>query len=91
MTSRIRLSRLISPGLYDVHRAVRSGKVDEIVLAGGRGSTRAAAPASSCFCCFCSIPTAHAAVLRKVGNTLRNSVFEQIALGGGRTGPFLPL
>ena len=79
MTSRIKLSRLISPGLYDVHRAVRSGTVDEIVLAGGRGSTKSSCASIELLLLLLQHPDCHAAVLRKVGNTLRNSVFEQIA------------
>ena len=79
MTSRIKLSGLISPGLYDVHRAVRSGTVDEIVLAGGRGSTKSSCASIELLLLLLQHPDCHAAVLRKVGNTLRNSVFEQIA------------
>lgn len=79
MTSRIKLSGLISPGLYDVHRAVRSGTVDEIVLAGGRGSTKSSCVSIELILLLLQHPECHAVVLRKVGNTLRNSVFEQIA------------
>lgn len=79
MTSRIRLSQLISPGLYEVHQAVRSGKVDEIVLAGGRGSTKSSCASIELILLLLQHPDCHAVVLRKVGNTLRNSVFEQIA------------
>ena len=80
MTSRkIRLSGLISPGLYEVHQAVRSGQVDEIVLAGGRGSTKSSCVSIELILLLLQHPDCHAVVLRKVGNTLRNSVFEQIA------------
>ena len=80
MTSRkIRLSGLISPGLYEVHRAVRRGTVDEIVLAGGRGSTKSSCVSVELILLLLQHPDCHAVVLRKVGNTLRNSVFEQIA------------
>ena len=79
MTSRIKLSGLISPGLYDVHRAVRSGTVDEIVLAGGRGSTKSSCASIELLLLLLQHPDCHAAVLRKVGRTLRTSVFEQIA------------
>ena len=79
MTSRIKLSGLISPGLYDVHRAVRSGTVDEIVLAGGRGSTKSSCASIELILLLLQHPDCHAAVLRKVGRTLRTSVYEQIA------------
>ena len=79
MTSRIKLSGLISPGLYDVHRAVRSGTVDEIVLAGGRGSTKSSCASIELLLLLLQHPDCHAAVLRKVGRTLRTSVYEQIA------------
>ena len=79
MTSRIKLSGLISPGLYEVHQAVRGGQVDEIVLAGGRGSTKSSCVSIELILLLLQHPDCHAVVLRKVGNTLRNSVFEQIA------------
>ena len=73
------LSKLISPGLYDVHRAVRKGQVNELVLSGGRGSTKSSCVSIELVKMLLEHPQCHAVVLRKVANTLRTSVYEQIA------------
>ena len=33
-----KLSELLAPPFYELHRAVRAGAVDELVAKGGRGS-----------------------------------------------------
>ena len=35
-----KLSELISPAFFDVHRQIKAGKVDELIAKGGRGSTK---------------------------------------------------
>ena len=73
------LSKIISPGLYDVHRAIRQGGVNEVVLPGGRGSTKSSFTSVVLILLLLRHPACHAVVLRKVANTLRNSVFAQIS------------
>ena len=73
------LSSLISPGLYNVHRAIRKGQVNEVVLSGGRGSTKSSFVSVELVKMLIEHPDCHAVVLRKVGNTLRTSVYEQIS------------
>ena len=73
------LSKIISPGLYDVHRAIRQGGVNEVVLPGGRGSTKSSFASVELILMLLRHPDCHAVILRKVANTLRNSVYEQIA------------
>lgn len=75
----ISLSKLISPGLYDVHRAIKSGQFNEVVLPGGRGSTKSSCISIELVKMLLEHPTCHAVVLRKVANTLRTSVYEQVA------------
>lgn len=72
------LSKIISPGLYDVHRAIRQGGVNEVVLPGGRGSTKSSFASVELILLLLRHPDCHAVVLRKVANTLRNSVYEQV-------------
>lgn len=76
--NRVRLSRIISPGFWTVHRAVRSGEISELMLAGGRGSTKSSFAAIELVLQLLAHPNCHAAALRRVGATLRTSVFEQI-------------
>ena len=73
------LSSLISPGLYNVHRAIRKGQVNEVILSGGRGSTKSSFVSVELVKMLIEHPDCHAVVLRKVGNTLRTSVYEQIS------------
>lgn len=74
----MRLSRLLAPAFHELYGKIRSGGVTEVWLKGGRGSGK------SSFCGF-DIPlslledrNANAIVYRKVGNTVKDSVFSQI-------------
>ena len=82
----ISLSEVLSPGLHEVHRAVRRGGVDEVVLAGGRGSTKSSFASVELVKLLLEHPECHAVVLRKVANTLRTSVYEQVAWAIGALG-----
>ena len=73
-----KLSEIVSPVFWDAHKKIRSGEVGECVEKGGRGSAKSS---------FCSVevvlqlikhPDCHAVVMRKIGNTLRTSVYAQI-------------
>ena len=79
----INLTDVIAPSFYDVHWDILDGKHTYYDLYGGRGSTKSS---------FMSVEIilgmmqdekdgvfSNSAVFRKVGNTLRESVFEQIA------------
>lgn len=83
MNEEIQLTDIIAPAFYSVHWDILEGKHTYYDLYGGRGSTKSS---------FISVETvlgmmqdakdgvfSNAAVFRKVGNTLRESVFEQIA------------
>lgn len=72
-----KLSEVISPAFYDVHRAVKAGDINEIVEKGGRGSAKSSHISVEVPLLIIKHPNIHAAVFRKVGNTLRNSVFAQ--------------
>ena len=73
-----KLSEIVSTVFWDAHKKIRSGEVGECVEKGGRGSAKSS---------FCSVevvlqlikhPDCHAVVMRKIGNTLRTSVYAQI-------------
>lgn len=73
-----RLSEVLSPAFRDSHRAVQAGGLTEIVEKGGRGSGKSSFVSVEFLLLLLQHPECHGAVLRKVGNTLRNSVYAQI-------------
>lgn len=73
-----RISEIISPAFHEPHRAVKSSSANEIVLKGGRGSTKSSFVSVELLLLLLKHPDCHAVVLRKVGNTLRTSVYAQI-------------
>lgn len=72
------LNNTISPAFRPVHHAIKAGKVSEIVLPGGRGSTKSSFLSVELILQLLKHPDCHAAVFRKVGNTLRTSVYAQV-------------
>lgn len=73
-----RLSRLISQTFSDSHRAVKSGEINELVEKGGRGSCKSSYLSVELVLQLLQHPDCHGVVLRKVGNTLRASVYAQV-------------
>lgn len=73
-----KLSELLSPAFVESHKAVKSGGITELVEQGGRGSTKSSFVSVEVLLCMLKHPECHAVVLRKVGNTLRTSVYAQI-------------
>lgn len=73
-----KLSEILSPAFYEVHRAVKTGEVAEVLAKGGRGSTKSSYISVELVLQLILHPDCHGAVLRKVGNTLRGSVYSQI-------------
>ena len=83
MSESIQLTDIIAPAFYPVHWDILDGNHTYYDLYGGRGSTKSS---------FISVEIVlgmmmdaergehtNAVVFRKVGNTLRESVYEQIA------------
>ena len=73
-----KLSELISPAFRDSHRAVKAGTINELVEKGGRGSAKSSFVSVEVILLLLKHPDCHAVVMRKVGNTLRSSVYAQI-------------
>ena len=85
----MRLKELIAPVFWDAHADIRRGAVQELVAKGGRGSGKSSYLSLELVLQLLRHPGVHAVVLRKVGATLRTSVYPQIcwaigALGLGR-------
>ena len=83
MTDTIHLTHLIAPACYPVHWDVIDGKHTYYDLSGGRGSTKSSFVSAEIVLGMMMDADwgehTNAVVFRKVGNTLRESVFEQIA------------
>lgn len=69
---------LIARDFVDVHRDIWSGAHREYVEKGGRGSTKSSFISLEIAALLRANPTMHAVCCRKVGNTLRDSVFAQM-------------
>lgn len=73
-----KLSEVISPAFAESHRAVKSGSINELVEKGGRGGAKSSYISAEIILLLLKHPDCHAVVMRKVGNTLRSSVYAQI-------------
>ncbi|WP_276874195.1 PBSX family phage terminase large subunit [Dialister micraerophilus] len=76
--TQIKLSGVIAPSFFKVHQDVKRHDYTHYVLAGGRGSTKSSYISLEILLLLMKNPNCHAVILRKVGNTLRNSVFSQM-------------
>lgn len=75
---RIKLSDKMAPSFFSVHQDVKWHDHTHYVLAGGRGSTKSSYVSLEILLLLMQNPECHAVVLRKVANTLRNSVYAQM-------------
>ena len=82
----VRLSALIAPKFFGVWRAARAQRFDELWLTGGRGSGKSSFVSLFIVCGLMDDPQANAIVYRKVGETLRESVYAQIVWAIGMLG-----
>lgn len=73
-----RLSELISPAFVESHRAVKGQAINELVEKGGRGGAKSSYISIEIILLLLKHPECHAVVMRRVGNTLRASVYAQI-------------
>lgn len=74
----IKLSDKMAPSFFSVHQDVKQHGHTHYVLAGGRGSTKSSYVSLEIPLLLMRNPECHAVVLRKVANTLRNSVYTQM-------------
>jgi PBSX family phage terminase large subunit len=68
----------MAPSFFSVHKDVKQHGHTHYVLAGGRGSTKSSYVSLEIPLLLMRNPECHAVVLRKVANTLRNSVYTQV-------------
>lgn len=73
-----KLTELIAPSFYDLHRSIKKGDYTHYWLKGGRGSTKSSFASIEIILGMMGDPEANAVAIRKVGLYLRDSVYEQL-------------
>lgn len=74
---KVKLTDLIAPSFYKVHRAIKKNQYAHYWLKGGRGSTKSSFVSVEVVKGIMDDQNANATVLRKVASTLRGSVYDQ--------------
>mgnify|MGYP000873233692 FL=1 len=77
----VNVAELIAPSFDGVFYDVQEHRYTHYWLAGGRGSTKSTFASLCLPLLLLQNPACHAVVLRKVANTLRNSVYNQVEWG----------
>ena len=73
-----KLTELIAPPFYEVHLAVKNNRYTHFWLEGGRGSTKSSFISIEVVLGLMSDENANATIFRKVKDTARKSVYEQM-------------
>lgn len=81
-----KMSELIAPSFYDLAKDVKKHGHTHYDCSGGRGSTKSSAISLLVPQLIIQHPDVHALVLRKISNTLRDSVFSQYLWAIGELG-----
>jgi hypothetical protein len=71
-------AKLLASNFVDLNREIDNGTVKEVLLAGGRGSTKSTYASEKIIEKIKNDPLCHCVVFRQVKDTLKNSVFSQI-------------
>ena len=74
----IKLKELIASPFYEIHHYLKQSKFTHYWLKGGRGSTKSSFISLEIILGMMKDGKANAVVLRKVGQTLQGSVYEQL-------------
>jgi len=78
MMEKIKLSELIAPSFYEIHNDIKYNRYTHYWLKGGRGSGKSSFVSIEIILGMMKDLNANAVVLRKVKETLKDSVFEQL-------------
>ncbi|GIN88699.1 terminase large subunit [Heyndrickxia sporothermodurans] len=73
-----KLSKVIAPSFHKIHKDLKEDNHTHYWLGGGRGSTKSSFVAIEIILGIMSDPNANAVSMRKVKDTLKDSVFEQL-------------
>lgn len=74
----VKLSSLIAPNFFPIHQDIKAHKHTHYKLYGGRGSTKSSFVSVEIITGMMQDPQANAVVFRRIGNTLQESVYEQL-------------
>lgn len=77
----VNVAELVAPSFDGIFYDVQEHRYTHYWLAGGRGSTKSSFASLCIPLLLLQNPACHAVVLRKVANTLRNSVYNQVEWG----------
>jgi PBSX family phage terminase large subunit len=72
------LDKVVAPSFYDVHKDIKAGAHTHYTFKGGRGSTKSSFISIEIILGIMRDPLANAVALRKVKETLKDSVYEQL-------------
>lgn len=72
------LSNVIAPSFHHIHKAIKKDLYTHFWLGGGRGSTKSSFVAIEVILGIMRDPTANCVALRKVKDTLKDSIYEQL-------------
>lgn len=75
---RIQLSKTMAKPFWPIHQDVKRHGHTYYICGGGRGSTKSSYISQEILLLLMQHPECNAVILRKVGNTLRNSVYRQM-------------
>lgn len=75
---KVKLSELIAPSFYEIHNDIKNNRYTHYWLKGGRGSTKSSFVSIEIIIGIMKDPNANAVALRKVKETIKDSVFEQL-------------
>jgi phage terminase large subunit len=73
-----KLKSVVAPSFYNIHKEIKQGSYTHYWLGGGRGSTKSSFTAIEIILGIMKDKDSNAVVLRKVKDTLKDSVFEQL-------------
>lgn len=72
------MSEILSPAFYDMYRDMKAGGHDTYWLEGGRGSTKSSCISIVIILGMLRDPNANTLILRRVGGTIKDSVYAQM-------------
>ncbi len=86
MAEKIKLSELVAPSFYELHKELKKDLYNEYWLKGGRGSTKSTFISIEILLGLIKDPDANAVVFRRYQNELRDTVFGQFEWTAAKMG-----
>lgn len=76
--TKVKLSEILAPSFHELHKDIKENKHTHYFIKGGRGSTKSSFISIEIILGMMIDPEANATVLRKIGDTLVDSVYSQL-------------